>query len=203
MILLFPKMDSIQFYNSIRKFPLNKFGNYFDDFKESAFRLETLSIYNVPEESKSFALFTSGKQHPPKDFNEDWEKTIADAVMKKKSLSRIRVIDGLLTTYQRFEILWAYKRSLQLGENIRFIIRPETKPFKTPVPVTKDFWLFDEKFGFIMEYDYCGTFLGVKKIPAYAVNLYVDLKNETTDLSLSFTDALKKIKLTILVGYFS
>ena len=37
--------------------------------------------------------------------------------------------------------------------------------FNTEVPILKDFWIFDDQSGFVIEYNILGRFLGVNRIP--------------------------------------
>ena len=187
-------MNSIKFYSDLEKFPLSEFGKHFSNFRKTAFRLEQLSMFNVEEEREAIQKIRSGEPMP-EDFNKEWLDILLSAQTAGKEFSRVRVIDGKLTEYQKFEINWGYKRSIKFGEDIRFIIRPEISLFETPVPITKDFWLFDEQHCFLMEYDYCGTFLGVTKVPDDSVQLYVDLMNETKGASIPFDEATKTLGL--------
>jgi hypothetical protein len=188
-------MNSTDFFYSLTPFPLSDFGNYFDNFKKSAFRLELLSSYNIPEEKESYNLFLNGITEPPKDFNKEWYETLSSAKHRKKEISRVRVIDGRLTNYIKFEILWAYKRSILEGEDIGFILRPEIDIFQTPVPILKDFWLFDEADCFLMEYDYVGTFLGTTRVPESVLPVYIDLMKEVKALSVPFDKGMQELGL--------
>lgn len=188
-------MDSAEFFSNLEAIPLPQFGGYFYNFMKTAFRLEMLPQYNVPEESESFALFLSGSSAVPENFNNDWRELIAKAVSQGKRFSRIRLIEGPLTLYQQFEISWAYKKSVEVGEDIRFIVRPEKVIFKKAVPALKDFWLFDGKDCLLMEYDQHGSFLGVKRVPERFTSSYVDLMKEALNLSAPFEETVKRLNL--------
>lgn len=182
-------MNSIDFFYSLRPHPLPDFGKHFSSCKKSAFRLELLSIYTVPEEEKAIALYLAGDPEPPADFNKEWIDILERANRDSVKFSRVRVIDGPLTDYIRFEFDWGYRKNIKFGEDIRFLMRDKIGPFQTPVPVLKDFWLFDDQDCFLMEYDYYGRFLGVTKVPSEHVGSYITLVNEAKQASISFKDA--------------
>lgn len=186
-------MNPIELHYSLKPFPLSEFGSYFTNFSKSAFRLEMLSVFNVPDEVEPLKSFLAGQSEPPADYNKEWREIQSSAKAAGKEFSRVRVIDGLLSNYLKFEISWAYPGNVAAGEDIRFIIRDEIQPFSTPVPILKDYWLFDESACFLMDYDYRGTFLGVTKLPEEFIKHYIDLMNETKKLSIPMNDALKKL----------
>jgi hypothetical protein len=184
-------MNSIELHSSLKPTPLTEFSSYFTDFRKSAFRLELLSVYNVPQEEEPLREFAAGKLRPPSDYNHKWRETIATAKSTGKDFSRVRVIDGPLSSYLRFEIMWPYSVNVPAGEDIRFIIRKEIGPFATTVPILKDYWLFDESVCFLMDYDYRGTFLGVAKLPDDITQPYIELMHEAKESSIEMSEALK------------
>lgn len=184
-------MNASDLYYSLNPSPLTEFGKHFSDFQTSAFRLEMLSKYTVTEEAEVFDSFLAGQPGPPADFNQGWRDLLTEGRSAGKSFSRVRIIDGALSRYLKFELQWAYPGNIRAGEDIRFIHRPEVAPFDTFVPILQDYWLFDEQTCFLMEYDYCGTFLGVIKVPENLVTYYIALMNEVKRRSLSIEELLK------------
>lgn len=188
-------IDSIEAYENLKELSLDEFSSCFDSFQESAFRLEMLSVYSVGEEEKPYSLFKQGQIEPPQDFNIEWHQFLLEAKKNNKSISRVRVIDGLITDYIKFEVLWGFKNNVKNNEDIRFLFCSIPNFFNASVPILKDFWLFDKNKCVLMEYDYLGKFLGVKQIPNSLLNLYVKLSEEVYQKSVSFDEGLKKLKL--------
>ncbi len=52
------------------------FGKLFAEFGREAFRLETLSVYTIPDERETFAAFKAGETQPDKHKNAPWTETI-------------------------------------------------------------------------------------------------------------------------------
>jgi hypothetical protein len=181
-------------YDEFQSVAQSEFGANFDTFKSSAFRLEQLSLYSVEEESTAFEAYKSGKEIP-RQFNSEWNTLLSEAAVAGKVIERVRVIDGPLTTYQTFEILMAYRTSVTLGEDIRFLLRSEIDHYETFIPVNRDFWLFDNEKCFLMEYDYVGKLLGISQVPHKYVHHYLKLKNELVNRSIDFDEGIRRLKL--------
>lgn len=124
-----------------------------NDFKESAFRLETLSEYNVPTETKAREYFrTNGTI--PEGHNDEWLRLIKQNVSAGKTMKRLRILTLPLTEYEQFEMA-AYKGNIAAGEQIRFLKNKKLKPIQ-------DFWAFDNKWIARMLYDDRGAWLGAE-----------------------------------------
>lgn len=174
------------FYRELPLCDLDKFGNMFSTAQKSAFRLELLDVYSVPEEEAFFNTYlASPRSLPPADFNSDWKMMLEEARARGLEHSRVRVLRQPVTDYLKFEISWGYRESLKLGERIKVITTDSIINFKTEVPLLKDFWLFDERQCYLVEYDFLGTFLGVRQIPESYTSHYVHLKQEAIDASVN------------------
>jgi hypothetical protein len=106
---------------------------WLQNFERSAFRLETLPEYNVPQEAEMLARFKRGE---PVDLPDDhpWLERVRHHCRAGKLMRRIRVVSYPLTDYLRMEMSW-YPKSVSAGEDIRI----------TEVQLSGDFWLFDER----------------------------------------------------------
>jgi hypothetical protein len=163
------------------------FGAHFSEFKSRAFRLEVLPRYTVDEERSVFEKYKLGLARP-KDLNAEWLAILDMARASGKTFSRTRILLGPMTEYLRFEIDWGYPLSLEHGEIINFVPAADAMALAFDVPILKDFWLFDERDCYLMEYDVIGQFLGVTQITQVDfVRKYVDLakllQNQGFDLS--------------------
>jgi hypothetical protein len=76
---------------------------WLENFKESAFRLERLRSYNMPEEAEMLAAFKRGeKVQLPEDH--PWPPLVKRHCSTGKIMQRARVVDQPPTEYQRFEL---------------------------------------------------------------------------------------------------
>lgn len=132
-----------------------EFGNLFESFGETAFRLETLDVYTVPREAGEYGRFLAGEFLPSTNEHE-WAQFVRRSVQQKKSIQRVHAISLPLTPYLKYEIEWGYLYSSLAGEDI-FLMDRETMP--PSIRAMKDFWLFDKTIMVVMQYDAAGHFL--------------------------------------------
>jgi len=144
---------------------LDAFYRLFEAFASSAFRLETLQAYAIPEEAGLVADFLAGKPLPDwtPENNEFMAQLAADTAAGKR-WQRVHVIDLPLTDYLRYELA-AYRCGAAAGEDIRILDRAEHAAF---ADVREDFWAFDlddptRAAVAVMRYDPDGRFLGVDR----------------------------------------
>lgn len=124
--------------------------------KESAFRLETLPQYLVPQEVESFADWKAGKPMPVRtpENHEGLARLKCDATRGFRRY-RVHILDQPLTAYLRFE-LYLYLDGVAVGSEI-YVVDRDTHP--DLVELHEDFWLFDDEIGVRMFYDDEGHFL--------------------------------------------
>lgn len=123
------------------------FDKLFEIFQEEAFRLETLSVYDVPEEIDAIKEFKeTGKVI--NNIDDEWMNLLKIG----KPVKRLRLLSNPLSNYELFE-LEIYKSNIKCGEDIRVINR---NGFKEEL---QDFWIFDMKWIGIMIYDKNGKFI--------------------------------------------
>ena len=123
------------------------FDKLFEIFKEEAFRLETLPVYDVPEEIDAIKEFKeTGKVI--NNIDNEWMNLLKIG----KTVRRLRLLSNPLSNYELFE-LEVYKSNIKCGEDIRVINRDD---FKEKL---QDFWIFDMKWIGIMIYDKNGKFI--------------------------------------------
>jgi hypothetical protein len=138
-------------------------GRLFESFRSSAFRLECLPSYDVTEdnEREAFRRFRNNNDAPTWwRGSRDWCATVHKAVARGATVKRVRMVEGPLNDYQRFEFAWSYPYNEQAGEQISVI---EDSPFvRGPVSYEDDFWLFDDATVVLLRYNSRGKFLGVR-----------------------------------------
>jgi hypothetical protein len=130
-------------------------GALLQSFRQSAFRLETLAHYTVPQEEEWFAEWRqTGKLPELTPDNDPWLRMVRNHCAAGKRMQRARVVSSPLTDYERFELA-LFPPSAAAGEDIRVIQR-------TTVVQSVDFWLFDESTAVMLRYDEIGRFQGVE-----------------------------------------
>jgi hypothetical protein len=134
---------------------MTDFASLFDNFESSAFRFESLPVYDVPEEIDALAAFEN-EETVPADWAEEWLDYVREMITGGKSMRRVRVIPNPITTYYRFESLM-YPSSVQAGEAVLTVPASQLPVIARNTP---DFWLFDNKVVGVMRYDDKGAFLG-------------------------------------------
>ena len=141
----------------ITELDTEEFGRLFTSFEHTAYRLETLQRYDVAHERESFAAFLAG--HPvSRESKSEWVGVITDAVQAGKTMRRVHVVTEPLTDYLRFEMA-SYRWNWEAGEDIRIL--PVTEWPDLP---RRDYWLFDSRDLWAMEYDDDGRFLHAEQV---------------------------------------
>jgi hypothetical protein len=137
------------------------FAACFDRFKESAFRLETLQRYTVPEEAERIRMFREGRPRPERSVRTSpWLRRVAVTTASGKHWRRVHIVDHPLSEYLRYELV-GYVESAAAGEEVRIADRAAQPDVAR---LTTDFWLFDadseHAFAVLMNYDDEGHLLG-------------------------------------------
>lgn len=137
-----------------------EFGLRLRDFERSAFRLETLQVYNVPAETELVDLFKSGAPQPEAHRTRPWTDQVREIVTTGRTITRVHVVDLPLTPYLKFEIQWGYTSNTAAGEQIFLRTNREG------VDTFEDFWLLDGSSVIQMRYGADGSWLGAELIDA-------------------------------------
>ena len=138
----------------------DEFGERFTTFRYTAYRLETLQAYDVPQEEESLAAFLAGEPvsfGPPKD---GWTAVVAEAVAAGKSMRRVHVVEEPLTDYLRYE-MESYRPNVEAGEDVRIL---PVRSGRWPDLPRRDYWLFDSADLWLMNYDEAGHFAGARSV---------------------------------------
>lgn len=132
---------------------------YFDEFRVSAFRLETRQTYTMPTEQPNIELFLAGGERPA-DHNASWHGRIEKIVASGRTVQRAKVIRRPLTDYLRYQCAWSIPGNIAAGEDYRMVDITECD-WGLP---DQDFWLFDEATVVHLDYDPAGTFVGAELV---------------------------------------
>jgi len=98
-----------------------EFDALFTSFEHTAYRLETLQVYDVSYEVEPYQAFISGHPQPHDPAKNAWVSMIKDAVQAGKIFQRVRIVTEPLTDYLRYELGWSYPPNVDVGEDIRIL----------------------------------------------------------------------------------
>ncbi len=163
------------------------FDELFNNFGESAFRLETLQHYEIPGDAERLSAFREGRALPITPSKREWLDFMAQAVAAGKRTYRVHVLDRPLTEYVRFELA-AYQENAAAGEEIRPGERRAHRALGGP---RSDFWLFDDDIAVPMQYDEEGRFVDFQITTAAEV---VERCRRERDLALAHSVELEEFR---------
>ncbi|MGW4891258.1 DUF6879 family protein [Kitasatospora sp. NPDC004240] len=142
------------------------FSRLFETFERTAFRLETLAVYDVDEEREEFEDFLAGKGLPPECSDNPWVRSMTDL---GKQVGRVHVLRSPLSDYLRYELA-AYPGNITAGESIGIIDTAQQTVAGLP---DHDFWMFDDTRVYRMHYTDTGQFIGAELLPDDRLNEYL------------------------------
>jgi hypothetical protein len=155
-------------------------GRLFETFRHSAFRLECLPEYRVPQDTESLAAFRNGESRPQARDDRPWLTTVRRAIARGARMQRVRLVETPLTEYQRFQFRWGYEENTAAGEEISILdYRPDGL-------LAIDFWLFDDSRVIVLEYDDAGHFL--RPVVAETVEPYRHARDMALKSSVPFRE---------------
>lgn len=142
------------------------FNDLFQQYRYTAWRLETRTFYGVLHENEPFQRWLSGDDSDIAWFK-PWLRMMRAELATGKRMERVRLIDDPPSDYLRWE-LWGTPYNLGVGEDIRYL--PRTHPIVAELP-DEDFWVFDSSTVARLEFDEQGNVLGavLSKDPAQVV----------------------------------
>jgi hypothetical protein len=158
----------------------HELGRLFESFTSSAFRLETLPQYRVPQDAEWLQRFRAGEPRPQGRDDRPWLQTVRAAKERGARMQRVRLVESPLTEYQRFQFSWGYPENTAAGEEI-FILDHEP-----PGLLRVDFHLFDDRLAVILEYDDAGRFL--RPVVAETVEPYRQARTLALASAVPFSD---------------
>ncbi|GAA0984828.1 hypothetical protein Q7689_06100 [Nocardiopsis tropica] len=131
----------------------DEFDRFFEDCRYTAFRLETLQVYDVGYEKEAFRRFLEDGEVITSESHESWARLVGGS----RRFSRVHVVVEPLTDYLRFASVWGYRPSVQAGEEVNILpVTEDTWPEGIP---RHDYWLFGSERLVRMNYAPDGTML--------------------------------------------
>jgi hypothetical protein len=174
----------------------NEFSKYFEEFNKSAFRLQTLSEYNVDEEKDEFSSFLSGEFKPSHEDSE-WISLIKKNTLEGKKMTQVLLIHSPLTPYMRYGLEWWWEDQAKAGADIRWILPENIEKMKNDLK--QDFWIFDDATVFLMNYDKNGRFLGaIIEKDQKKIKEYLDIKDRAMKNSVTLKEVFSLMRRGIL-----
>jgi hypothetical protein len=156
----------------------HELGRLFETFKRSAFRLECLPAYDVPQDVEWLKAFRNGESRPQGRDDRPWLTTVRRSVARGAQMQRVRLVETPLTEYQRFQFRWGYEENTAAGEEISIL------DHEPPGLLRVDFWLFDDATAVVLEYDDAGRFL--RPVIAETVEPYRHARDQALKSSVPF-----------------
>lgn len=156
---------------------------FFDAYKETAFRLETLSSYGVASEDEELRGFLStGELDIPDD--DQWLRRVRGFRASGRWVGRVHALRQPLGDYLRYEFA-VYGYTVRAGEDVRILDLDVHPDFGVP---EHDFWLFDDAQVVRMDYDSHGRQLGRELLEDVDPAPYVAWKQRALALSVPFPE---------------
>jgi hypothetical protein len=160
--------------------PRGDLADAFETFQESAWRLASLDVYDVPEESAAIeAWMERGELIQAEN---GWPELVRAQIAAGKSMGRVQVVTRPMTDYMTY-LLASYASNAEAGEEIRLAFRDRMPP--DLAEIREDFWLFDDAIVFVMDYDSHGAWRGAVDDSEH-LDRYLDLRERLTAVSRQY-----------------
>jgi hypothetical protein len=130
---------------------------FFDAIRREAFRVEALPSYAVPVESAGLGAYLAGEPFQKSEAGQQFNEFIRGQVEAGVTWRRVRVVQGPLSDYERWECEWGFAQSEQLGHRTFVLDRAESAD--PPELPGYDWWMLDERAVLLFHYD-DGRFAG-------------------------------------------
>lgn len=143
-----------------------EFNACFDEARSEWFRLEAHSTYSVDVEQPRFRAYLAGEPYDPESEPKEWYEEIQRRVSDGIAYRKVRVVEGPLSEYERWEFEWSYTATEKLGQRTFVLDRSESTELPELPPY--DWWLIDGRVVLRMRYDDAARFLGAERIDSAA-----------------------------------
>lgn len=162
-----------------------------NNVQRSAFRLETLPEYLVPQEAEELASWKVGHPRTPRtpkthEYLAEFQRDVARGIR----WYRVHILDQPLTAYLRFE-LCGYLANQAAGEEIYVVDRNTHADLES---LHEDFWLYDDEIAVRMIYDEEGHFL--RPEPVDDIERYREMRDTAMLHAEPLNDYLARKNLT-------
>nr|WP_221443044.1 DUF6879 family protein [Nocardiopsis algeriensis] len=165
----------------------DELSRFFEECQYTAFRLETLQVYDVGYEEEAFRRFLADGAVVTSRSHEEWARWVGSG----RQFRRVHVVAEPLTDYVRFECAWAYRSSVEAGEDVNILPVAEGE---WPQGIPRfDYWLFDSHQLVRMNYAPDGSMLTPDLVtdPQQIVQANV-IRDRALHLAIPFTEYEKR-----------
>jgi hypothetical protein len=145
-----------------------EFNRQFDLYTRYAFRFESFQEYVVEGEREEFEQWKRTRYIPDKGVR-PWQKRMAARIQKGATMQRVRIVVGKPSEYLEFETLAAYSRNLIAGDQIRVLEVAAIQAVPSHLDHLYDYWLFDDRIAYEMDYDIRGKYRKESRVTDEAV----------------------------------
>lgn len=156
---------------------------FFDAYRHTAFRLETLPSYGVSSEDDEFRSFLSTGRLDIAD-DDPWLVRVRHFRATGRRVGRVHVLRRPLTDYLRFEFA-VYAHTVPAGEDVGILDLTDRDDPGLPA---QDFWIFDDVRVVHMDYDAGGRQLGRTLLEDVDPAPYVAWKRRALELAVPFEE---------------
>ncbi|CAJ64971.1 MULTISPECIES: DUF6879 family protein [Frankia] len=130
----------------------------FNDARSEWFRLEGHHTYSTTVEQPRLHAYLAGEPYDQASEPTAWLAEIHDRVAGGLRFRKVRVLQGPLSAYERWECEWSYPATERAGQRT-FVLDLAETPDPPALP-DYDWWMFDERLVLRMHYDAAGNFVG-------------------------------------------
>jgi len=156
-----------------------------DDFRVDALRYEILPAYDVASDRGELARYLAGEAGPEPETVAPWGRWVRAQLDRGAAVRRLRVVQGPLSDYLRFECEWVYTANVAAGEDIRILdLTDHDAPDGLPL---SELWVLDHARAAVMDYDDAGWFLHADTVDPHGVRELRDALAAAWDAAEPFT----------------
>ena len=127
---------------------------------KETFRLELLDVYDVDEERESFEAFKKGGEITYDNADREWLATLDKLGVRGVRMRRVHVATYPISDYIKYEVAIFAKWN---REEIKLMDRADYAMITKPLE-PQDFWLVDNTYLFLVDYDRGGKWLGFRQV---------------------------------------
>ncbi|WPB92674.1 DUF6879 family protein [Streptomyces malaysiensis] len=158
----------------------------FRDFRSEAWRLETLSVYKVPQEEEEIRAYLAGERIDPYAYSNEYTEDLKRVRREGKSKGRVHIVTRPLSTYLGYEFMH-YRPNVWAGEDIRIM---DVTDRVNPLACVQDFWIFDKKEVVLMHYQADGIQIS-REVHKGDVTPYLEYQRIALAESVPFEEYVK------------
>lgn len=135
---------------------------FFDQATTSWFRFEAHRTYTTSFEQPRLHAYLAGEPYDASSEPTQWLDYIQQRAADGIAFSKVRVVAGPLTAYERWECEWSYPATERAGQRTFILDLAETS--NLPHLNDYDWWMFDDAAVLKMHYADDGTFVGAESL---------------------------------------